>query len=339
MAHPVYLNVRLTPSKASVVFSNTMKREIKDRKCPRCGGEALVRDRKIGEVVCGECGYVVTEGLIERGPKLGGMKPEEEPRKRVGRVSPETRRKMRRLMRYDQRVRSEAEEKRTVRPALNELDRLIQELHLPWIVRDRAAEIYRKAQEKDIIVRGTMAGFAAASVYTACRENEIPRTLHQVSEVSTEDVKEISRSYRILITELDLKIPVDEPMKLVPRIAHEAKLSRGTELLSVKILREGMRQKALSGKDPRGLAAAALYMACKTQGEECTQGELANIAGVSGVTLRKRLRDLEEVVEARDGVRVFLRSINQGASSSSTFTLVLLSLLLWALMFALMFYI
>ena len=131
------------------------------------------------------------------------------------------------------------------------------------------------------------------------REAGLPRTLHEVSEKSREDVKEVARLYRLLVTELDLRMPVDDPMKLVPRLASEVGASVGTDILAVEILREATEQKALAGKDPRASAAAALYMACKARKEKCTQETVAAAAGVSEVSLRKRLRDLEEITEGK----------------------------------------
>ncbi len=51
----------------------------------------------------------------------------------------------------------------------------------------------------------------------------------------------------------------------------------------------------LVGKDPRGMAAAALYLACKINDVKATQKDIAYAAGTTEVTLRNRLRDLERV--------------------------------------------
>jgi len=263
--------------------------------CPRCGGTDLFYDPETGEVVCASCGTVIREEALERGPPPETRPPE----RRTGRVSPETMRRMRRLRRYDKAARLEDLDPRTVRQATAELERLIDELHLARSHRERAQAIFREAHERGLIPRGTITGFAAASVYAACREAGLPRTLHEVSELSVEDVKEVARMYRLLVSELDLRMPVDDPMKLVPRLAAEVGASMETDLLAVEILQEAMKQKALAGKDPRASAAAALYMACKAKNEKCTQEEVASAAGVSEVSLRKRLRDLEEVVAGK----------------------------------------
>ena len=134
--------------------------------CPRCGGIDLVYDPETGEVVCTSCGAVIWEEPLERGPPPETRLPE----RRTGRVSPETLRRMMRLRRYDEAARLEDLDPRTVRQATAELERLVDELHLARSHRDRAKAVFREAHERGLIQRGTIAGFAAASVYAACRE-------------------------------------------------------------------------------------------------------------------------------------------------------------------------
>ncbi len=266
--------------------------------CPRCGGSDLIYDPETGEVICASCGTVIREEPLELGPQPETYPPETRTERR--RVQPEAMRRMKRLQRYDELSKLEDLDPRTIRQAVAEMDRLVDELHLARSQKRRAQAIFRMAHERNLIVRGTIAGFAAASVYAACREAGLPRTLHEVSEKSREDVKDVARIYRLLVTELDLRMPVDDPMKLVPRLASEVGASMETDLLAVEILREAAEQKALAGKDPRASAAAALYMACRANDEKCTQEEVAAAAGVSEVSLRKRLRDLEEATEGKD---------------------------------------
>jgi len=267
--------------------------------CPQCGSTDLVHDPETGEVICSSCGTVIREEMLELRPPSGTYPPERRTERK--RVPPETMRRMKRLRRYDELARLEDMDPRTIRQAVAEMDnRLIDELHLGRTQRRRAHAVFSTAHERNLIVRGTISGFAAASVYAAIREAGLPRTLHEVSESSMEDVKDVARVYRLLVTELDLRMPVDDPMKLVPRLAAEVGVSRGVELLAVEILRAAAEQKALAGKDPRATAAAALYMACKAKNEKCTQMEVAAAAGVSEVSLRNRLRDLEKVKERKD---------------------------------------
>ena len=53
----------------------------------------------------------------------------------------------------------------------------------------------------------------------ACRDTETPRTLKDIANASNIKKKDVARCYRLLIRELDLKMPVVDPVKCVARIA------------------------------------------------------------------------------------------------------------------------
>ena len=300
-----------------------MEEEIKNRECPQCGSKRLVYDSSRGEKVCSQCGLVITEVIVNRGPEWRAFTLKERAEKnRTGaptsytlydkglntifwtrrdaygkRLNPEKRWKMRRLRRYDVRSKLDESKMRNLSRAMAELNILADELHLPKDVRERAAVFYRGALKEDLIKGRSIACFVAASLYAACRQMEIPRSLNEVSEASMEEHRDVARTYRLLIKELKLKMPVDYPMKFVPKIASKMDISRETDRLTVRILREARNKRALVGKDPRGLAAAALYMACKMNDEEITQENIAEVAGITEVTLRNRLRGLEKIID------------------------------------------
>jgi transcription initiation factor TFIIB len=299
-----------------------MKENIENRKCSQCGNLQLISDSTSGEKVCSMCGLVGTDVMVDRGAEWRAFTLQEKERKiRTGSpisytiydkglhtsfrtdrdyqgrwLKSDNRRKMRRLKKRDIRSKLRGTRVRNLSRAFPELARLADILHLPHEVKERAAIIYRKALEKDMIQGRSIAGFIAASVYAACRLMKIPRSLKRVAEASTEDKKDVSRTYRYLLRELGLKMPVDYPMKFVPSITSEVEVSRETDRLTVRILQCAREKKALAGKDPRSIAAAALYMACKATHEKRSQKEIARAAGTTEVTLRNRLKDLKMVV-------------------------------------------
>jgi hypothetical protein len=107
------------------------------------------------------------------------------------------------------RARSPAE--RNLSQAMNEHTRLSDKLHIPTIIEEIAALIYRKALDKVLIRGRSIKSIAAASLYTACRLTQTPRSFKEIAEASTQQQKEISRCYRLLKRELDIKMPVDDP--------------------------------------------------------------------------------------------------------------------------------
>jgi transcription initiation factor TFIIB len=299
-------------------------REEKDNnRCPRCGSTHLVSDPENGEMVCANCGLVVEEELIDRGPEWRAFTADEkQSRTRTGlgmsytlydkglstvfngyrdaqgnRLKDETRIKMDRLRRYDNRSKFDETWRRNLSIAMAELDRMAAALHLPQSVKEQAALIYRRALKMDLIRGRSIDAFVAASIYAACRQSKVPRPLKEITKTSTREHSEVARTYRLLIREMKLKMPVDDPMKFIPSIASKLNLRRDTEQYAIDILRRAKDRRGLTGKDPRGVAAAALYMACISNNDKRIQKDVAEAAGTTEVTLRNRLRGLEATLK------------------------------------------
>jgi len=300
-----------------------MKMEEDTRKCPKCGNTNIITDTENGERVCSRCGLVIDETPIDMGPEWRAFTvAEKNTRSRTGlgssltlydkglstvfkgdrdasgrKLNNEARLKMDRLRRYDNRSKFDETWRRNLSIAMAELDRMSVTLHIPSNIKEQAALIYRKALKADLIRGRSIDAFVAASIYAACRTAEVPRPIKKVSEASTRDHSEVARTYRLLIRELKIRMPIDEPMKFVPSIAAKLNLRRDTEQKAVDILKSAKIKKGISGKDPRGLAAAALYMACLANDDKRIQKEVALAAGTTEVTLRNRLRGLEASIK------------------------------------------
>jgi len=291
--------------------------------CPHCGGTRIVSDRQTGEMICANCGLVVTETIMDTGPEYRVFNLQEaNDRRRTGtgysmsiydkglstvikgdkdasgkRLDYETQRRMRRLQRQDNRSKVNETHARNLSIAMAELDRMASELHLPQNVKENAALIYRKALKEDLIRGRSIDAFVAASLYAACRLQKIPRPLKEVSKVSKRLHSEVAMTYRLIHKELKLRPPVDGPFKFIPSIAAKLSVNQPTEQLAINILKKADEIKALTGKDPRGLAAAALYMACQETKEKRVQRVIAKAAGTTEVTLRNRYRGLKQALD------------------------------------------
>jgi transcription initiation factor TFIIB len=216
-----------------------MNVEYHSERCPQCGGLGAILDLGSGERVCGECGLVLGEKNVSRGPEWRAFNSKEQnERSRTGvpgsythwdrglstsfnpkEGAKDRRNQMWRLKKFDNRSKLDETGMRNLSQAMNELNRIGDKLHLPAKIMESAALLYRKVLKKDLIKGRTIDGFVAASIYAACRGSAVPRSLGELSAVSAEDKKDIARIYRLLIRELKLKMPVDYPMKFVPRIA------------------------------------------------------------------------------------------------------------------------
>jgi len=290
-------------------------------KCARCGKKSLITDNVTGERFCAECGFVISERVEETGPEWRSFsKDESDDRSRTGSptslamhdmglatiighankdvtgkpLSASMKSTIERLRTWDSRSQVHEPADRNFRQAFSELDRLKDKLALSDAVIEKTAYIYRKALDKGLVRGRSIPGVLAAALYVACRESGTPRTLNDMSHQINVKRKDISRCYRLLLRELDLNMPVVNPIICTSRIASEAGLSEKVKRRALTILKDANEMEITAGKDPMGLAAAALYLSCVLNGENTTQKVIAMAAGVTEVTIRNRYKGLRE---------------------------------------------
>ncbi len=290
-------------------------------KCPECGSANLIHDHDSGETVCGTCGLVVQYSILDEGPEWRAYtQDEKEARSRVGmptifsvhdkglstsigsdsvdasgrKLPLSTKIRMWRLKRWQARSRAHRSIDRNLAQAMTELDRLVDRLAIPEHVKEKAAVIYRKALDKGLVRGRSISGIAAASLYAACRTVATPRSLREIAEASLVDRKALSRDYRLILRELGMQMPISDPITYLTKIAEKADIPSQMQGHALKILHDAKKQHVQIGKDPTGLAAAALYIASVQLGGELTQKDIANAAGVTEVTVRNRYRTLKK---------------------------------------------
>ncbi len=290
-------------------------------KCPECSSKNIVHDYDTGETICGDCGLVVYEQMMDKGPEWRAFTQEEKAsRSRVGmptsysihdkglstmisqvdrdafgrKLPLSTRLQMWRLRKWQIRSRVHSSIDRNLAQAMAELDRLSGSISSSPPIKEKAALIYRKALDKGLVRGRSISAIAAASLYAACRKSGSPRTLREIAEASLVNKKDVARCYRLLLQELDFHMPVSDALTFVSKIAEKNKISGATQGAAIAILREAKQKRVASGKDPMGLAAAALYIACLQHNEKVTQKDIAEAAGVTEVTVRNRYKALKK---------------------------------------------
>ncbi len=290
-------------------------------KCPRCAKGKLVTDNESGEMFCSNCGFVLSEKLQEAGPEWRSFTQDEHgDRARAGAPTSLTMHDMglatiinpankdasgrpltssmkstiERLRTWDSRSQVHEPVDRNFRQAFSELNRLKDKLAISDAVIEKSAYIYRKALDKGLVRGRSISALMASALYAACRDTETPRNLKDVEQAANIKRKDIARCYRLLVKELDLKMPVTDSVQGVARIASKIGIQEQTKRSAIKVLKTAPENEVSAGKDPMGLAAAALYLACVKHGEDKTQRDLAEAANVTEVTIRNRYKGLRE---------------------------------------------
>ena len=195
-----------------------------------------------------------------------------------------------RLRKWQYRISTAIE--RNLKLALAELKRVSSFLKLPKSVEEEAARIYTLAVQRGLVRGRSMESVVAGALYAACRRHEVPRTLDELSEASGIEKKEIGRTYRFVTRELGLTILPSNPADYIARFASALKLSAETQSKAIEILEQAQKIELTSGRGPTGIASAALYVSALIHGEKRTQREVADVAGVTEVTIRNRYKEL-----------------------------------------------
>jgi len=292
--------------------------------CPECGGD-LEADAAQGETVCADCGLVVEEDEIDRGPEWRAFDAAEKDEKsRVGApttkmmhddglstnigwrnkdangrsLSARKREKMQRLRTWNERFRTRDAKERNLKQALGEIDRMASALGLPENVRETASVIYRRALDEDLLPGRSIEGVATASLYAAARQAGTPRSLDEIAAVSRVGKTEVARTYRYVVRELGLEVQPADPESYVPRFASDLDLNDGVERRARELLRNAKEEGVHSGKSPVGLAAAAVYAASLLTDDQVTQSSVGEVADVSEVTIRNRYHEILDASDA-----------------------------------------
>ena len=279
----------------------------------------MIQDSEVAEIVCMDCGCVASEKLADRGPEWRAFNKEQrEKRARTGapvtftihdkglstlidwrdrdvlgrKIPSSQKAQLYRLRKWQRRIRVSDGAERNLAFALSEITKISNNLSLPKSIFETASVIYRKALKKRLVRGRSIQGISAASVYIACRQCGLARTLNDVAAASNVSRRELGRSYRFLVNETNCSIPLIRPIQYVSRFSNQLELQGKVEVIASKILSAARELRLTSGRGPKGIAAAATYIASTLTGQTMTQREIAEIAQVTEVTIRNRYKEM-----------------------------------------------
>jgi transcription initiation factor TFIIB len=287
--------------------------------CSVCKNGRPITDPESGEVICSDCGIVFSEKGTDNRPEWRNFGPENNDRVRTGspmslaqhdmglhtvignnkkdshgqNIDGSMHSTMKRLRTHDFRSQAHRSGDRSLMRAFGELGRQRDKLGLSDAMIDKTAYIYRKALGKGLIKGRSTSAILAAAIYISCRELGAARSLNDISEVTDVRRKVISRSYMFLIQQLEIIMPLIDPIKCIAKIANNANVSEKSKRMAIDIMSDIVNTQISAGKRPMSLAATILYLSCLRNDEAVTQKDVAEAAGVTEVTIRNRIKELK----------------------------------------------
>lgn len=291
--------------------SNTMS-SLSGRKCTRCGKNSVLLDDSTGEKICSYCGYVISENagqesfseeLSNNSSKklsitsdIGSATINPKDKDAFGKsVSESIVSSIKRTSKLDRRAKTHSSTEKNLKQAQIEISKLKDKLVLSDAVIEKTKNIYKKAIERKLTRGYSIKGLVGACLYASCKNSEIPRTMNDISNIIDIKKNDISRCYKLIVKELELKIPVLEPKIHVPRIASMVGISEKSKRKAIAILEQAKKEGLDVGKEPMSMIAGALYLACIRTNEGKTQKEIANASKVTEKVIRTRCKELSKI--------------------------------------------
>lgn len=285
-----------------------------DVKCQldTCKTYPAITDSERGEIVCGGCGLILLQNMADASYENNGYTSEDYMKmSRTGpassltmndrglstvignnkdsagkALSSKTKYEFNRLRTWDQR--SKSRKTASLSRAFTLLHGMKTKLGISDNVVENAAYIYRKVVNAKLTRGRTMASLISASLYAACRENNIPRTLDDIADAGNVERRILSRDLRTIIKKLGLNLNQYETTSFISKISNNMSLKEKTKRDAFEILRRCEKEQITAGKHPVAQAAASLYLSCIMNGEKVSQKKFATESGVSDVTIRNR---------------------------------------------------
>lgn len=286
-----------------------------------CKKNKIITDPATGEVACSNCGVVLPEKSIDSGSENLGTTSEGYLTSRVGgkislkmadmglstiietqdrdstgkSLSRENRRMFYRLRMWDRNSRS-ANTVKSFQKAFTLLDGIKTKLALPESVVEQTAYLFRKISAKKITSGRSTTVILCATTYIVCRLTNTPRTLHDIADVGNVKIKQLQRIYRFLVKELNIYPAVYNPNEFVTRLAKAINVSEKTQRLTFRILDIAEKKGITTSKNPISMVAAAVYLALLKNNEKVSQMKIAQISGISAVTIRDRSKEIKKLM-------------------------------------------
>ncbi|MFX1374781.1 MAG: transcription initiation factor IIB family protein [Promethearchaeota archaeon] len=178
---------------------------------------------------------------------------------------------------------------------------LASKLNIPEYIYDAAWKIYSTAAKKKLTMGRSIQGLIAASLYIAIRVHEYTKTIEEVSDTANVPRKTVIHSIAVLLREVAPQLKLSyKPIsveQLIFKFGNELGLSIQIQKNALNLISNSLKtESSFIGKDPKGIAASAIYLAAKDARNKITQTKMAKLAKITEVTLRTRIKDFTHLI-------------------------------------------
>jgi transcription initiation factor TFIIB len=179
--------------------------------------------------------------------------------------------------------------------AYQEISAMCDRAGLPRVISDIAKQLFKRTEDAKLLRGKTTESIIAACIFIACRQENVPRTFKEICALTKVPKKDIGRCFKILAQLLDnsnTSVSAMSSEKLMSRFCHHLGLPMEVERAATELIGRVKDVGTLAGKSPVSIAAACIYMVAHALGHEKSAKDIGHYAGVSEVTIRNSYKSL-----------------------------------------------
>lgn len=275
--------------------------------CTDCGErENIVEDYKNGYNVCGVCGCVVGNRIIDEGSEWRsfGDSNKADPCRTGSASNPYLENEQldtiigtggganSYVLSKIQMKNSMRGPERALKHGMNLITAFCERSNISRTVIDRAHYIFKNIEEKKLLKGKNVEGIVAACIYIACRQEECPRTFKEISVMTAVQKREIGRSFKLISPHLE-KMTTMSTENIIARFCSDLSLSIRIQKIATEIAKAAHELGCLAGKSPDSIAAAVIYMVTNLfPGEKKVQKDIQFVTNVTDVTIKNTYKEL-----------------------------------------------
>jgi len=289
-----------------------VKTEQTETECPECGGMVASAD---GETFCRSCGLVVNENKIDHREKYTDITKRVDKNRGTGltgnathdkglgsqisfrnrdanknELSSKKRARLSRLRDWQEKYQFDTSQT-NARSGLGEVNRLSAAMGFGSDVNQTAAQLFKQAQEQNLLIGRGIDGIANVAVFIASRLHGYRRPMSEWEEYMSIDMDAFKNRLSTVQEELDIGYVPSVPLDYFDEVCDKFRLTKSKRNKARNLVKKGQKAGKHTGKKPRVFVGGAIYVV----DGYVTQEEIADKLGCAINTVRNRIGDLKDL--------------------------------------------
>lgn len=288
----------------------------------------IVEDNSSGDTICGSCGLVLGERMIDTRPEWRTFAGDEDSGADPNRCGDAASallegNQLETFIDFNTNSAagsgiSRAQKKthknttnKVLLEAYSDISAYCQSMSLTLIVSEATKQYFKKAYESKAVKGKDNTAVIASCIFLACRHCNVARTFNEVMAITNCSKKELSRTFTILsklfqneeaAAHAAAGAPTTQPeqntarggtaQSMIPRICSHLQLDLRTQQIAVELTKELQRLETLGARGPSTVAGAVIYLVSHLNNNPKTIASISEVCGTAPRTLTRAYKDL-----------------------------------------------